>query len=279
MTQSPVAGACHVIAPGVRRLTAPNAGAMTGPGTNTYVIGDSKVAVVDPGVDDDSHLQAIIANAPGPIDQIVLTHKHPDHTGGARTLAQMAGAPVRAEPTPLNGVYDPDFFADDAIASGEAIDLGDGHVLQAVYTPGHTPDHLCFLLPDSGLLLAGDAVMADVTVVILPPDGDMGAYFVTLETLQALPIRAIAPGHGRVLDAPAAEIRHIFEHRQARETQILNVLAAGAASAAELAERIYPEVPAQLRQMAQAQLTAHLIRLEADGRVGQSADKRWQCWP
>lgn len=275
MIEKPVAGACHLIAPGVRRLTAPNPGPMTGPGTNTYIVGEDDVIVMDPGVEDDAHVQAIVAHAPGTIREILITHKHPDHTGGARTLSAMTGAPVRAEATPLAGAFDPDFAADNTIAHGEVIAVG-GRELEATYTPGHTPDHLCFLLRDSGLLFAGDAVMADVTVVILPPDGDMGVYFDTLETLRTLPMHAIAPAHGRVLDAPLAEIEHIVRHRQERETQVLESLSGGAATAAELAARIYPEVPAALRGMAEAQLTAHLLKLEAERRVVCTGDAaRW----
>lgn len=275
MTGRPVVGECHIIAPGVRRLTAPNPSAMTGPGTNTYLVGEAAVVVIDPGVEDEAHLQAVVANAPGPIRQILITHKHPDHTGGARTLSEMTGAPVRAEGTPLNGIYDPEFTADDAIAHGESIDLGSGQIMEAIHTPGHTPDHLCFLLRGSGLLLAGDAIMADVTVVIIPPDGDMRAYFDTLQTLRALPIRAVAPAHGRVLNDPAAEIEHIVVHRQQREAQVVSLLTEGAASAVELAARIYPDVPVELRGMAQAQLTAHLIKLETDGDVRRSAGEVW----
>lgn len=275
-TRQPRASQCHELAPGVRRLTAPNPSAMTGPGTNTYIIGTNEVVVIDPGVDDAAHLQAIVAHAPGPVREILLTHKHPDHSGGARTLAAMTGAPVRCEATPLQGVYDPDFVADGAIAHGEQISL-DGQTLAAIHTPGHTPDHLCFLLRETGLLLAGDAVMADVTVVIIPPDGAMGAYFDTLETLKKLPIQAIAPGHGRVLAQPAAEIEHIVTHRLERETQLLSLLRQGAADVAELAARIYPHVPAELRGMAQAQLTAHLLKLEGERRVQHAAEQRWAC--
>lgn len=276
MTQRPVAGECHRIAPHVLRLTAPNAGAMTGAGTNTYIVGDREPVVIDPGVADDAHLAAIVAHAPGPIRAILITHKHPDHTGGAVQLSAMTGAPVRGEATPLAGVFDPEFELDAALAPGEVIHCG-GCTLEAIHTPGHTPDHLAFMLREQGLLFAGDAVMADVTVVIIPPDGDMRTYFDTLAKLRSLPLKALAPGHGRVLTAPGAEIEHIIQHRQQREAQLLAELAAGAATAAELAARIYPEIPAVLRDMARAQLTAHLLKLEHDGRVYRTAGERWQA--
>lgn len=274
MTQAPVAGECHQIAPGVRRLTAPNPSAMTGAGTNTYIVGTDEAVVIDPGVADETHLAAIVANAPGPIRDILITHKHPDHTGGAVELGARIGAPVRGEATPLAGVFDPVFRLDATIARDEVIRCGD-MTLAAIYTPGHTLDHLCFLLREQGLLFAGDAVMADVTVVIIPPDGDMRTYFDTLDTLRDLSMNAIAPGHGRVLDEPTAEIEHIIAHRRQRETQVLTLLGDGAAGAAELATRIYPQVPVTLRGMAEAQLTAHLLKLEADGRVQGVNDSRW----
>src|SRR5699024_1082664 len=189
ITQAPVAGECHQIAPGVRRLTAPNPSAMTGAGTNTYIVGTHDTVVIDPGVADAAHLAAIEAHAPGPIRDILITHKHPDHTGGAVELGARTGAPVRAEAMPLTGVFDPDFQDDATIADDEGFRCGE-MTLAAVYTPGHTPDHLCFLLREQGLLFAGDAVMADVTVVIIPPDGDMRTYFDTLDTLRDVPMQA-----------------------------------------------------------------------------------------
>src|SRR5699024_6036741 len=253
-----------------------NPGPMTGPGTNTYLVGDATaVAVIDPGVDDPAHLDAIEAQAPGPIRDILITHKHPDHTGGAAALSARTGAPVRAHATRLTDVYDPAFRADAAIATGEVIDCG-GHALQAIHTPGHTSDHLCFLLQGSGLLFAGDTIMAGVTVVIIPPDGDMRAYFDTLARLRELGIRRIAPGHGHVLEDPDAEIDAITEHRRQREAQIRRMLADGPASVAELAARIYPDVPETLRGMAQSQLTAHLRKLAAEQQAQWLDDARWQ---
>src|SRR5699024_4786162 len=205
MTQTPVAGACQRIAPGVLRLTAPNPSAMTGPGTNTYLVGEEATVVIDPGVADTAHVEAIITHAPGPISAILVTHKHPDHTGGAAALSARTGAPVHGDATPLAGPHDPDFMLDAPLAHGAVIAAG-AMQLEAVHTPGHTPDHLCFLLREQGLLFAGDAVMAGVTVVIIPPDGDMRTYFQTLDQLRALALAAIAPGHGRVLANPMAEI-------------------------------------------------------------------------
>lgn len=273
MTQPPVAGECHDIAPGVCRLTAPNPGPMTGPGTNTYIIGTDEVVVIDPGVADGAHLNAIVQHAPGRIRDILVTHKHPDHTTGAAELSAMTGAPVRGEATPLAGVYDPEFRLDATIAPGDVITCG-GARLEAVSTPGHTPDHLGFVLREQDLLFAGDAVMADVTVVILPPDGDMRTYFDTLARLRQMALRALAPGHGRLLDAPHDEIEHIIEHRRQREAQILSLLAQAPASADDLVARIYPHISAALQPMARAQLTAHLLKLEYDGDAYPQAT-RW----
>ncbi len=273
MGATPAPGRLDTIVPGVRRLTAPNGGPMTGPGTNTYLVGEEAVVVIDPGVEDAAHIDAIVAHAPGPIRTILITHAHPDHTGGAATLARMTGAPVLGQGTPLAGAFDPDFAVDRTVDDGQIIAC-DGFDLEAVHTPGHTPDHLCFFLRETGLLFAGDAVMADVTVVIAPPDGDMRAYFSSLDRLKAMSVERIAPGHGRVLDAPADVLDHIVEHRRQREAQVLEMLAPQAQTVAALAARIYPGVPEALRGMAQAQLTAHLIKLQGEGQV-QSDGEDW----
>ncbi len=271
MSITPVPGRLDTIAPGVRRLTAPNGGPMTGPGTNTYLVGEGEVTVIDPGVEDADHIDAIVAHAPGPIRTILITHAHPDHTGGAVTLARMTGAPVLGQGTPLAGAFDPEFAVDRTVDDGQIIAC-DGFDLEAVHTSGHTPDHLCFFLRETGLLFAGDAVMADVTVVIAPPDGDMRAYFASLERLKAMPVARIAPGHGRMLDAPSDVLDDIVEHRLQREAQVRELLAPEPQTVAALAARIYPEVPDALRGMARAQLTAHLIKLQGDGRVQSDGD-------
>ncbi|MBO9469389.1 MBL fold metallo-hydrolase [Endozoicomonas sp. G2_2] len=272
---SAVRRGAETIAPGVVRLIAPNPGPMTGPGTNSYVVGTGPCAIIDPGVNDDDHLDALVAAAPGEIVAVLVTHAHPDHTGGARRLAERLGVAVHAHATQLRGVRDKAFHADRFMADGDRVALGD-ITLEAIHTPGHAADHLCFLWRETGLLFAGDTVMADVTVVILPPDGGMTAYLESLTRLRALPIKQIAPGHGRMLDDALVVLAQIVEHRLAREAQVREALADSddATTADAIAARLYPDLDPRLRGMAAAQVESHLLRLAELGQA-QAAGDGW----
>lgn len=265
----------ETIAPGVLRLTAPNPGPMTGPGTNSYVVGTGPCVIVDPGVDDDAHLEALIAAAPGAVEAVLVTHAHPDHTGGARRLAARLGVPVRGCDLALAQPYDPDHRVDAPLADGDVLDLG-AVTLETVHTPGHAADHLCFFAREARLLLAGDTVMADVTVVILPPDGSMSDYLASIARLQAMPIDAIAPGHGRRLDDPAATLAHIVAHREQREAQVRDALASGPTTARAIAARLYPDLDPRLTGMAATQVEAHLIRLAENGEAARDGES-WRA--
>lgn len=264
------------IAPGLLRVTAPNPSPMTGPGTNSYVVGTGPYAIVDPGVNDADHLQRIAAQVPGEVAAVVVTHAHPDHTGGARGLAERFGAPLRGHARELEGVRDESLVIDEPLADGDRLALGD-ITLEALHTPGHAADHLCFYARESGWLLAGDTVMADVTVVILPPDGRMSDYLASLERLRAMDIRAIAPGHGRVLEDPAATLAAIVAHRLEREAQVRAALDAAVARQADvIAAQLYPELDVRLRGMAAMQVQAHLLRLAELGEAVE-ADDGWRA--
>ena len=261
---------------GVTRVTAPNPGPMTGPGTNSYVVGTGPCLIIDPGVDDAAHLDAIAARVRGDVTAVVVTHGHPDHTGGARELARRFDAPVLAHPTRLSGVRDEAFEADAPLHHGERFTLGD-ITLETLHTPGHAADHLCFFWREGGLLFAGDTVMADVTVVIVAPDGRMSDYLESLSRLQALPVRRIAPGHGRLLDDAPAVLAGIVAHRLEREAQVRGALGDGAATTAEtIATRLYPDLDPRLRAMAAAQVESHLIRLAELGEA-RASDGRWRA--
>lgn len=263
------------LAPDVRRITAPNPGYMTGPGTNTYLVGGAEVAVIDPGVRDAAHLDAIEAAGGGRIRRILVTHNHPDHSRGARELAQRTGAPVYAHPTPLRGIREEGFTADEHLDEGDVV-AGADYRLRCLHTPGHAADHLCFLHEETGLLFAGDHVMEGVTVVIAPPDGDMAAYLDSLERLKHEPIEAIAPGHGGVLRPPGAVLDAVIAHRREREAQILEILEAGERRIGEMVAELYSEVPAALHPVAAYQVYAHLLKLRAEGRVaGGDMDSVW----
>jgi glyoxylase-like metal-dependent hydrolase (beta-lactamase superfamily II) len=262
-----VTGVASALSPLVRRILAPNPGVMTGPGTNTYLVGIDEVVVIDPGPDDDGHLDAILGCGGDRIRWIVCTHTHPDHHPLAGRLAEASGAEVLA------------FEARDGLEVDGT--LGDGDVieatefrLRAVHTPGHASNHLCYLLEEERLVFSGDHVMNGSTVVIAPPDGDMAAYLESLERLRTMrpPLRAIAPGHGHLIEDPKAKLTEYIDHRLAREQQVVEVLGElGEATAADVVERIYVGLVEELVPRARQSVHAHLRKLAGDGRAA-SAD-------
>lgn len=263
------------LSPLVRRVTAPNPGMMTGPGTNSYLVGRERIAVIDTGVDDPAHIQRLAQAGNGRIRWILVTHTHPDHSRGALELKALTGAPVYAHPTPLRGIRDDGFRADAYVDEGDVIEAEDFR-LRVLHTPGHAANHLCFLLEPEGLLFAGDQVMEGVTVVINPPDGDMNAYLDSLERLQGEPIRCIAPGHGAVIEQPRAELERIVRHRLHREQQILDLLATkGTSSIDELVKQIYADIAQSLHAMAARSVLAHLLKLRTESRVANSDNGSW----
>ncbi|KEZ77186.1 MBL fold metallo-hydrolase [Salinisphaera hydrothermalis] len=257
----------EMIGAGLRRLTAPNPSPMTGPGTNTFIVGHGPYLIVDPGVDDESHLQALIDACGGDIAAICLTHRHPDHVGGAAWLAERTGAPVCAWPKAELAHYDRPVHVDRPLIDNEILTVGEMPVIVR-HTPGHAADHVAFELPAAGILLAGDALMSDATVVILPPDGHMGAYFDTLARLEQLPIERIAPAHGHILEQPQQTIADVLAHRRRREAQVVAALMPDELRSAEaIADRLYPQLHDRLRTMAALQVQAHLLHLAERGRA------------
>ena len=255
---------------GVRRVVAPNAGMMTGPGTNTYLIGQESVAVIDPGPLIDSHLDAICNAAPDAIRWILVTHTHPDHSPAAIALAERTGAPLYGIPAPDGPHQDKTFIPDHVLADGDAVTVDD-FTLRAVHTPGHASNHLCYLLDPKGWLFTGDHIMSGSTVVIDPPDGDMKAYLDALTGLKQLDLKALAPGHGVVIDEPFAAIDGLIEHRLKREAKVAAALEANPGlPLAALTAAAYQEVDASLHGLASRSLLAHLLKLE-QGRPRRKA--------
>ncbi len=265
------------VAPGVVRIIAPNAGLFTGPGTNTYLIGSGPLALVDPGPDDDAHLQALCEAVDDRLRWILVTHTHNDHSPLARRLREVTGAavigfgPVSDQMHRVSGPdsFDQAFSPDRLLADGDRLDSGD-FAIEAVYTPGHASNHLCFELLGSGLLFSGDHVMSASTVVIPPPDGDMALYMESLEKVRARPLRTIAPGHGALIPDPAAVLDGYLRHRREREEQVLAGLAAaasGGVTAEQLVEAIYVDVPKVLHPAARSSVWAHLRKLAGEGRA------------
>ena len=259
----PEPGRPVALSPLVVRATAPNPGVMTGPGTNSYLVGTDAVAVVDPGPDEASHLDALVALGAGRIRWIVVTHTHPDHAPGAAPLASRTGAEVI-------GFSARDGF-EPSRAVGEGFELvGPDFTLRAVHTPGHASNHLCWLLVEEAMLFSGDHVMQGSTVVIAPPDGDMGHYLESLGRLLALdpPLDAIAPGHGSLLDAPEATVRGIIDHRLTRERLVAEALhGVRRARVDDLVPTVYADVHEALYPVARYSLWAHLRKLGDEGRA------------
>lgn len=255
----------------VHRIVAPNAGMMTGPGTNTYLVGNQELAVIDPGPNDSDHIDAIINAANqlrATIKWIVCTHTHADHSPGAMALKQKTHAQVYGQVAPKNGMSQDQSFQPDVTWGKESHITCPEFSLAAIHTPGHASNHWCYLLEDEALLLTGDHIMNGSTVVIAPPDGNMSAYIASLEKLKAYDINHIAPGHGDLIDNPQEVIEGTIQHRLMRETKTLEKLREmGEASLDNLVERVYDEVPIFLHELAKYSLLAHLEKLQAEGKV------------
>lgn len=247
----------------VRRILCGNPGMMTGPGTNTYLVGIDEVAVIDPGPADEGHLDAIVNAAGDRIRWILCTHTHPDHSPGAAGLRERTGAEVLA-------FDDRDgLVCDRTLADGDTVE-GTEFTLTAVHTPGHASNHLCFLLDRVRWLFAGDHVMDGSTVVITPPDGDMAQYLASIERLQNWrpAIKAIAPAHGHLIEDPKAKLDDYMTHRLEREVQVAKALAsvgAGGADTAAIVAQIYTDVPEFLHPVARFSVWAHLRKLAEEG--------------
>jgi glyoxylase-like metal-dependent hydrolase (beta-lactamase superfamily II) len=262
-------GRPQAIGPGIVRIVAPNPGPLTGPGTNTYLVGTDELAVIDPGPADEAHVEAVATAGAGRIGWILVTHTHLDHSPAARLLRERTGALVVGRAAPEASRQDRRFRADAQPADGERVVLADA-ALRCVATPGHASNHLCFLLEQGGVLFTGDHILGHVSPVILPPDGDMADYLDSLRRLREMPLAMIAPGHGPVMQRPLQVIDALIEHRLRREAKIAKALAlAGAATLEELLATVYGDVDPSLHELASHTLLAHLLKLEREGRVGR----------
>ena len=279
----PVIGRTEHLSPGVRRIVAPNPSPMTFRGTNTYLIGDREVAVIDPGPLDQAHLAAILAAAgSAPISHILVTHAHLDHSPLARDLALATGAPVLAYGPAEAGRsdvmqaladaglvgggegVDRDFVPDRIVSDGVVIEGADWS-LRAIHTPGHMANHLAFARDDN--LFTGDLVMGWATSLVSPPDGDLSAFMASLRRLQTEAWSVFHAGHGAPVHNPAARLQELIDHRLTREAAILKALHENSADAESLARRIYTDTPPALLPAASRNVLAHLIDLTQRGLV------------
>ena len=279
-------GRLEPVAPGVRRIVAKNPGPFTFKGTGTYVVGEGEVAVIDPGPELEEHVAALLASlAEEQVTHILVTHTHRDHSPAAKALKAATGAPSygfgphaggrRGEAGVEEG-GDWDFAPDIVVTDGAEI-AGGKWRFEAVHTPGHTSNHLCFALPDSGILFSGDHVMGWSTSVIAPPDGDMAAYMASLDKLLARQDAVYWPTHGPAITEPQRHVRAFIAHRREREAGIIDCLKAGVETTDKIVERLYAGLNPALRGAAARSVLAHLIDLiardivTADGPVTVAA--------
>ena len=268
-------GRCDVVSPLIRRVTAENPGPFTFMGTGTYIVGHGEVAVIDPGPDIAAHLEAIHAAIPGErVSHILITHHHSDHSPLARPLAAATEAKVRgrAVDTPivegevrLEAGYDR-FVPDIPIVGGEVFE-GPGWTLEAVHTPGHTSNHICYALREENALFSGDHIMGWSTTVITPPDGDMGDYLRSLDVVRARGFDTLWPTHGPPIREVGPFVDAYAAHRRDRERQILERLEAGETHIKVMVPTIYAGVDPRLHAPAAHSVLAHMIELVKSGRV------------
>jgi glyoxylase-like metal-dependent hydrolase (beta-lactamase superfamily II) len=276
-------GAAEALSPLVRRVLARNPSPFTFTGTGTYIVGHGKVAIIDPGPADPEHLDAVAAAVAGEtVSHFLITHTHMDHSPGAGplrtrlggTIAGCAPLVLRDDGPRADAGFDPGYAPDHVMADGEAV-AGPGWTLRAVHTPGHTSNHLCFALEEEGALFSGDHVMGWSTTVVAPPDGDMADYMASLAKLMGRSDVRYYPTHGAPVNEPQRLVKGMIAHRRQRETQILAQLAQGPRAIPAMVEQMYAAIDRRLWPAAGRSVLAHLIDLEARGRVRRAGDD-WQ---
>lgn len=271
-------GAVDAVSPLIRRIVARNPGPFTFRGTGTYIVGRGKVAVIDPGPDLAEHVDALLRALEGEtVTHILVTHTHRDHSPAAAALKATTGAPTFGfgphgtvgEAVEAGGDFD--FVPDQRMSDGDSVE-GPGWRLEAVHTPGHTSNHLCFALPQERALFSGDHVMGWSTTVIAPPDGDMAHYMASLERLLGRGDAIYWPTHGGPIHDPQAHVRALIAHRRARGDAILAALTAGPATPAELVSKVYEDLDPRLVRAAARSVLAHLIELAERGKVARDGE-------
>jgi glyoxylase-like metal-dependent hydrolase (beta-lactamase superfamily II) len=265
------------LSPLIRRVVANNPSLMTGPGTNSYLVGIDEVAVIDPGPDVAKHVESIVGAAMRDrVKWVLLTHTHPDHWPAADRIRKKTGALVGAFGK-IPKADEVKLDLDLVLADGDTID-GTEFRLEAIHTPGHAPNHLCFLLDEEHTLFTGDHVLNGTTTVVNPQrGGDMVEYLASLERLRKIKrVSRICPGHGEMMEDAPAVLEEYVAHRKARERQIMRLLAKGPAKIPDVVSALYTETPEGLLDMAGHQVHAHLVKLKGEGKVtGTSVKSAW----
>ena len=258
----------------VSRITASNAGFMTGPGTNTYIVGHRQLAIIDPGPADPQHIDNLLAAVGDRLKWILVTHTHPDHPPAAAALAAATGAQVMGNKLTDNDGFQDDSFTPLASFQHDQCLSTDEFTIRALFTPGHVDNHLCYLVEEDGVLLTGDHIMQGSTVVIIPPHGDMKDYIDSLQLLLRYPLTALGPGHGFLIENPREEIQYLIEHRLGREAKVVKGLqSAGSITLDALVPLVYDDVDNSLHPVARYSLWAHLLKLQKEGRVAEQAEQ------
>lgn len=247
---------------------------MTGPGTNSYLIGESRLSLIDPGPRDSAQLQSFLeAIGDRKLEYILATHTHGDHSPGAADLQRATGAELVGLPAPEHGYNDMSFMPGREWRHGDLLDCGE-YTIRMLHTPGHVSNHFCYLLCEEQLLFTGDHVLQGTTSVILPPDGNMSDYLDSLNELQQVPLRYLAPGHGNLIHDPHAEINKLIEHRMRRESKIERGLAGiGSCTLEELVVVVYDDVDESMHRWACRTMLAHLEKLEREGRARREGEQ------
>jgi glyoxylase-like metal-dependent hydrolase (beta-lactamase superfamily II) len=290
----PAHGEAVPVADGVQRITVNNPGPFTFHGTNSYIVGEKSVCVIDPGPEDDAHFEALMRALKGrEVTHIAVSHTHKDHSPLTRRLKAATGAIVVAEgphraarplfdgeTNPFAESSDIDFVPDVALADGDVVE-GDGWQLTAVSTPGHTANHMAFALDRDGILFSADHVMAWATSIVAPPDGAMTDYMASLERLIARSDSLYFPGHGGPVNTPAPFLRGLRTHRRMRERAIAERVKAGDRKIADMVKVIYRETDPRLHGAAALSVLAHLEDLMARGVVMSNGPARLlgEYWP
>jgi glyoxylase-like metal-dependent hydrolase (beta-lactamase superfamily II) len=278
-------GDALAVSPLVTRVLAPNPSAFTYTGTQSYIVGQRDLAIVDPGPDNPDHIAAILrAVGDRPVSAILCTHTHRDHSPAARPLAEATGAVVigcaplvlRDDGPRADASFDPSYAPDTVMSNGDVL-TGADWTIRAIATPGHTSNHLCYALDEDGALFTGDHVMGWSTTVVSPPDGDMADYMRSLQLLMEREDRIFFPAHGEAVERPRRLVRGMIGHRRMREGQILRFIGKnGASPITAMVAEMYRGIDPGLHGAAGRSVQAHLFDLEDRAVVRQTGDGLWE---